>query len=414
MTLSTTIGELQDQGAIRVGDGYRTKRSEHGKPGYRILRVGDIKSGQIIAEGDDFVGSKYIDAIGEKLSRPGDVLLTTKGTVGRVAIVPPDLEQMVYSPQLCYFRVKHGDVIDARYLSYWFQSSEFRRQALHRANNTDMAPYINLRDIRSLRLTLPTLPTQRAIAEVLGTLDDKIAANNDTASIAADLAAALFQSAVEAPATTVRSSIRALSTEGMLTYGDGYRTKRAEHGQPGMQIVRAGDIRDGRLIPGGDDFVRSDYSDKVGPKTCHPGDIVLTTKGTVGRVATVQDGISLSVYSPQLCYFRVAEDHGWLQPWLAEWFRSADRIRQTDIAMHKSDMAPYVNLHDIGSLQVPIPATGSQEPVIEQLRSLQRLGHVIARENEVLADTRDELLPLLMSGKLRVKDAEKKVEAIAQ
>jgi type I restriction enzyme, S subunit len=82
--------------------------------------------------------------------------------------------------------------------------------------------------------------------------------------------------------------------------------------------------------------------------------------------------------------------------------------------MHKSDMAPYVNLQDIGSLQVPIPATGSQEPVIEQLRSLQRLGHAIARENEVLADSRDELLPLLMSGKLRVKDAEKKVEAIAQ
>ena len=44
-------------------------------------------------------------------------------------------------------------------------------------NNTDMAAYINLADIRSLILRLPDLDEQRAIAEVLGALDDKIAAN---------------------------------------------------------------------------------------------------------------------------------------------------------------------------------------------------------------------------------------------
>ncbi|APE36865.1 hypothetical protein BOX37_26330 [Nocardia mangyaensis] len=260
---------------------------------------------------------------------------------------------------------------------------------------------------------IPELAEQRAIAEVLGALDDKIAANNRTSAISSDLAATLFQSALGRPATTSLSSIRTLSAERVLTYGDGYRTKRSEHGEPGMRIVRAGDIRDGRLVLSGDDFVSSEYSRSVGAKSCQAGDIVLTTKGTVGRVATVQNGITPSVYSPQLCYFRVSDDQMSLQPWFAEWFRSADRIRQTDIAMHKSDMAPYVNLQDIGSLQVPVPTADSHGPVIEQLGSLHRLVHGTARENEVLARTRDELLPLLMSGKLRVKDAEKKVEAIA-
>ena len=40
-----------------------------------------------------------------------------------------------------------------------------------------MAPYINLADIRVASITLPPLVEQRAIAEVLGALDDKIAAN---------------------------------------------------------------------------------------------------------------------------------------------------------------------------------------------------------------------------------------------
>lgn len=409
---STTIGELKDRGVIQIGDGYRTKRSELSTPGFRILRVGDIKDGRIIPEGEDFVGSGHSTAIGEKLSRAGDILLTTKGTVGRVATVPADLEQMVYSPQLCYFRILGSEIVSGRFLHYWFQSPKFWHQARHRANNTDMAPYINLRDIRSLRIDLPEIGVQRAIAEVLGALDGKIAANNHTSGIASDLAAALFQSAIGGSGAT-RSSIRALSTEGVLVYGDGYRTKRSEHGQPGMQIIRAGDIRDGRLVPSGGDYVSSDYSGSVGTKICQPGDIVLTTKGTVGRVATVQDGIGPSVYSPQLCYFRVAKEQRRMQPWFAEWFRSPDRIRQTDIAMHKSDMAPYVNLQDIGSLQVPIPKDDSHGSTIEQLGALHQLGHSMARENEALANTRDELLPLLMSGRLRVKDAEKKVEAIA-
>ena len=38
--------------------------------------------------------------------------------------------------------------------------------------------------------------------------------------------------------------------------------------------------------------------------------------------------------------------------------------------------------------------------------------HALQRENQHLAATRDELLPLLMSGKITVKDAEKTVEEV--
>ncbi|WP_431969595.1 restriction endonuclease subunit S [Nocardia sp. bgisy134] len=409
---SVRLSELAQKNWIEVGAG-RPRSAVLDGYSLPILRVADVLDGTIAAtlRGAEDIPEERLS--NPKISRPGDVVLTVKGTVGRVAIMPAEGVHFAYSPQLCYFRPSNDGPLIARYLYYWFKSTEFWKQANALKGQTDMADYISLSDILSLKISLPNISEQRAIAEVLGALDDKIVVNNRTSGIASDLAASLFQSTIGEPDATTQSSIRALATEGLLTYGDGYRTKRPEHGQPGMQIIRAGDVRDGRLVLSGDDFVSNDYSDKVRAKICHPGDIVLTTKGTVGRVATVQDNIRPSVYSPQLCYFRVAKDHSWLQPWLAEWFRSADRVRQTDIAMHKSDMAPYVNLQDVGSLQVPMPAEGPHEPVIERLSSLQSLGHVIARENEVLATTRDELLPLLMSGKLRVKDAEKKVEAIA-
>lgn len=301
-------------------------------------------------------------------------------------------------------------VVHELYLFYLLISPDTQAKLISIAMGSTV-PHLRVADVKSFTLPpLPPLGEQRAIAEVLGALDDKIDANHRIETTANALGDALFKSVVAASDAIVRVSIRDLAGDGVLTYGDGYRTKRSEHGQPGLRIVRAGDIKSGRIVLSGDDFVSNDYVGQIGVKICRPKDIVLTTKGTVGRVAVVPDDISSSVYSPQLCYFRVAEDHGRIQPWLAAWFRSSDRIRQTDIAMHKSDMAPYVNLQDIGSLVVPIMDLDAFGSTVEQLGSLQSLGHAVTRENVALARTRDELLPLLMSGKLRVKDAEKKVE----
>jgi len=191
-----TLGALANDGVLVIGDGYRTKRAELGRPGFRILRVADVEGGALRLDSPDFVSTSMRRQIGAKLSEEGDVLLTTKGTVGRVAVVP-DLEQpVVYSPQLCFFRVQKRDVIERLWLAYWFQSSEFDRQASHRANNTDMAAYINLADIKSLTLELPSIAEQRAIAQVLGALDDKITANSRIVSVADELAQALTRSAI--------------------------------------------------------------------------------------------------------------------------------------------------------------------------------------------------------------------------
>ncbi|WP_218026106.1 restriction endonuclease subunit S [Nocardia miyunensis] len=343
-------------------------------------------------------------------TRRDDLILTSEAPLGRVAPIRDDSPVLIAQRVYC-LRGQRG-VLDSKFLYYAFQTDAVQADLSGRASGTTVLG-IRQPELRKVVIPAPGYDEQRAIAEVLGALDDKIAANKRIFDLASNLAAVMFQSAIEESDAMTRSSIRTLSAEGVLTYGDGYRTKRAEHGQPGMQIVRAGDIRDGRVVLGGSDFVSSDYSGSVGPKICRPGDVVLTTKGTVGRVATIQNDIGPSVYSPQLCYFRMAKEQSRLQPWFAEWFRSADRIRQTDIAMHKSDMAPYVNLQDIGALQVPIPNDDLHCSIIEQLGSLHQLGHAMTRENRVLANTRDELLPFLMSGKLRVKDAEKKVEAIA-
>ncbi|HYW45058.1 MAG TPA: restriction endonuclease subunit S, partial [Bryobacteraceae bacterium] len=60
--------------------------------------------------------------------------------------------------------------------------------------STDMAPYLSLVDQRRLHISLPPIDQQRAIARILGTLDDKIELNRRMNETLEAMARALFQS----------------------------------------------------------------------------------------------------------------------------------------------------------------------------------------------------------------------------
>lgn len=373
----TTLGTLSDAGALDIGDGYRTKRSEHGRPGYRILRVADVADGGVSPDGDDFVSMDYSSAIGAKLSQPNDVLLTTKGTVGRVAIYPESADQVVYSPQLCYFRVKDPKVLHPRYLAYWFKSASFIEQASHRANNTDMAAYINLRDIRSLVISLAEIQEQRAIAEVLGALDDKITANDQAHELADELCAADLRKAASSGAPTRLRDVL------VLTYG---KALPASQRVPGDIVVYGS---------GGPTGTHDT------PLVDRPG-VIIGRKGTVGTVYWA-DGPHFPI---DTTYFVEPIQVGFDEVLYYI-------LRSMPLAELNSDSAvPGLNRDETYSQKVRMPMSDVSAALSPVLRKRFEWMRAAREESRRLAATRDELLPLLMSGKLRVRNAEKVVEEV--
>ena len=189
--MRTTFADLIQRGELIVNDGYRTKQSELASSGIPILRVAEIGDGILSPRSGDRISEKYRASIGIKLSMPGDVLLTTKGTVGRRAIVSESSAGFAYSPQVCFFRVL-SNTIDRRWLYYWLGGAAFWSQALGLSSQTDMAPYISLRDLRSIQIDLPSIGGQRAIAETLGVLDGKIESNRRAIDLMVEVVRARF------------------------------------------------------------------------------------------------------------------------------------------------------------------------------------------------------------------------------
>lgn len=384
MTQPVTLGELKGAGDLDFGDGYRTRADQLASEGFRILRAADVLDGAVSLTGPDFVGVEHASAIGSKRAQAGDVVLTSKGTVGRVARMPALNEPVVYSPQLCYLRPRVGGRLEAAYLQHWLHSAEFAAQAGFLMHNTDMAPYISLRDLSSMRISLPPLPEQRAIAEVLGALDDKIAANTRQADLADLLANAHARVALGGEWATLDE----VAVVVMGSSPPGSALNEIGIGVPFFQGVRDFGTRSPRLRVW-----------TTGPtRMAAPGDILLSVRAPVGQgnVATEASCIGRGLASIRSRTGTQASLLHLLR--FAEW-----SPYQAEGTIFASITGPQLR-----EVRLPLP---KDPAALERIIApLERTIASLLRESQTLAGLRDTLLPQLMSGTLRVRDAERAVE----
>ena len=192
---TVTFQKLIDVGILEIGDGYRAKNSELGGIGPIFLRAGHVTDTHIDFEGVEQFHAELADKVRPKMAHPGDTIVTTKGnSTGRTSFVTQRMPPFVYSPHLSYWRSLDSQKLKSGFLRYWSRGREFRNQLTGMKASTDMAPYLSLTDQRRLNITLPPLPIQKAIAHILGTLDDKIELNRRMNETLEGMARAIFKS----------------------------------------------------------------------------------------------------------------------------------------------------------------------------------------------------------------------------
>jgi type I restriction enzyme S subunit len=345
----------------------------------------------------DFIGAGKINSeararIRKGVGAPRDVILSHKGTVGRVAVAPPDSPDFVCSPQTTFWRSLDESILSQRYLRYVMVSGDFTRQLDMLKGQTDMAPYVSLSDQRSMEIELPDMPTQRAIAEVLGVLDDKIATNERILVLLDELIRASYQllpnsiHALRDIADQVRVQVDPDSVGPRTRYiGLEHLPRRRAWAN---QFGHAADVSSAK-------FAFSDGDVLFGKLRPYFHKVV--SAGYNGICST--DIIVLRAKDPVLAGLVLAA-------------ASSDEAIRACTASSEGTRMPRTSWKDLAAVQIRDPEGASAEEFSESVILHSKYAQALIEESAALARTRDELLPLLMSGKLRVKDAEKKVEAI--
>lgn len=387
----TTLADLVRSGDLEFSDGYRTKSSELAQDGFRIVRAGDVRDGRILLDGPDFVAPEFRAAVGEKVIRTGDVVLTTKGTVGRTAFVTEVTEFAVYSPQMCYFRFPSGLAIDASYFYYWLQSPEFKRQAGYLKESSDMAPYISLRDLGRMHISIHPFGVQQEFREVLGALDDKIAANVASIELFDGLAASLVARATDG--ATVRP-LTEVATVVMGSSPTGESMNEVGVGVPFFQGTRDFGVR----TPN-----RRVYT--VGPvRMAKAGDVLLSVRAPVGSVNRAEADCCIGRGLASICAPRGENAI------LLHVLRQMSGVWEP----YESDGTVFgsIGRKDLQRIEVLWPDSHELDRLVPVIDALENRLMVADRESRTLATLRDTLLPALMSGRLSVRDAEAAVSEV--
>lgn len=122
--------------------------------------------------------------------RTGDVLLTIVGSVGQVAVVPDELNGWNIARAIALIRPKEPNL--SRWISLVLRSPKSQYH-LGVAANTTVQTTINLKDLRELLIPFPEKSERNAIAHILGTLDDKIELSRKQNETLEAMARALFK-----------------------------------------------------------------------------------------------------------------------------------------------------------------------------------------------------------------------------
>ena len=320
----------------------------------------------------------------------GDLVFTCWGTIGQLGLIDSTSafqnyvvsnKQMKLSPD--------PDQVDSLFLYYNLSQPSMMNTVKSRAIGSTI-PGFNLGQLKAIEVQLPSLAEQRAIAEVLGALDDKIAANTKLAETAEALSQAVFRSivgdALSAP----------LSATARFVNGKAF-TKGASG--TGRVVIRIAELNSG--LGGSTVFSDAEVGDDF---LARPGDILFAWSGslTLHRWFRSEGIVNQHI-------FKVVPNG--YPSWLVyELLR--DRLTYfKGIAADKATTMGHIQRGHLDEL-VYVPSRSSIDRVDELMTSLWDRTLLAERENETLAATRDALLPQLMSGILRVRDAQTYIEEL--
>jgi type I restriction enzyme, S subunit len=393
---TASFSELASEGLIEVGAG-RPRSVLDQYPSMPILRVADVLDGRIDSPSQNHFTAGHRQVIGSKISRPGDVVLTVKGTVGRVAVIPSGGPDFAYSPQICYFRPAARGPIRSRYLYYWFKSSQFWNQANALKGQTDMADYLSLADAQALKMKIPPLDRQDGIIEVLGSLDDKVAVNNQIVSGGEALALSIVADAQWAQtlpigeiATCVRHQV---SPDSVAAEVVAYYSLPAFDVDRLPEIVSPAMIKSSKFLVDGSAVLLS----KLNPATprvwiVKPESNLVALASTEFMVLRPIDGVSIAELWAVARQPRFTDE---LVGLVTGTSNSHQRVRPDDL----------LAAHVVDPRFMPAQKRDSVTFIMERC-TRSRL------ESRTLSQLRDTLLPMLMAGAIRIRDVEKVIEDV--
>lgn len=412
----TTLGEVCDEvnGIIQTGPfGSQLHQSDYSQVGIPVVMPKDIIEGRIASDTVARVSTEHVERLSRHKLRSGDIVYGRRGDIGRQALIRP--EQAGWMCGTGCLRLSFGDkVLNPLFLHYYLRQDDVVSWITNQAVGATM-PNLNTEILRSVPVKFPPLPTQQRIASILSAYDELIENSQRRIKLLEAMARGLYRawfvhfrfpghenhplvaSALgEIPKGWEVFPIADLCTR--MESGGTPRRNNVDYWDGGeIDWYKTGELWDGFLF-GSQEKITVRGQRESTARLFEPGTILMAIYGspTVGRMGILTSPASCN----QAALGLVADSNRISQTYLyfvlyslRDHFNSlAQGAAQQNISKEKVASALAV----VPSKLVLSSFDRAVDPILGQIQVLQR-------QAGNLRQTRDLLLPRLLSGQINIE-----------
>lgn len=416
--LDVIVDTTLDDICYQITDGKHGDCQNEENSGYYFLSAKDVRNGKLNYDGarqitsDDFAETHRRTKL-----EPRDILITNSGTIGRMAIATnsPVTYKTTFQKSVAILKPRH-DKVEAVWLYYYLHG--VLEELISYAGGTAQKNLL-LRDLRNFKVALPPIDTQRRIAAILSAYDDLIENNNQRIQALEAAAQALYREwfvELRFPgwedvewAEQADGSMLPVGWEwanfndlcASINSGGTPRTKVDEYWGGGIPWLSSGETRN-RVIIDTERTITALGVEESSTRWVRTGATVIASAGqgnTRGQTSIVR----IDTYINQSVIALTADTEV-----TTDTFVFLDLARRYDELRSMSDFASTrgsLTTKMLKTLRVIHPPRdilrafdNMASPIIARIEFAQR-------QNIILREARDLLLPRLISGELSVEDA---------
>lgn len=359
----------------------------------------------------------------------GDVFLTrtseTMDELGKSSVALKDYESATFNGFTKRLRPKGNIEIYPEYAGYYFRSPRFRAEINSMATMTTRAS-LNNEMMARLKIVVPNIKEQKAIAKILSDLDEKIEVNNKINDNLEKMAQAIFKQwfvdfefpnengeqykssggeMIESELGEIPKGWSIKKLDDVLdTIEAGNRPKGgAANITEGIPSIGAENIIGlGKYDYSKEKFVSEEYFNNMKKGIVKSKDVLLYKDGAqLGRKTMFMDGFPHEECCINSHVFILRSNDIISQSYLYFWL-DQEYMTQNIINLNANSAQPGINQTQVRSLSILIP---SKEVICKFDEVIDSLLHRLfsnCKENNKIINLRDTLLPKLMSGEIRL------------
>jgi type I restriction enzyme S subunit len=408
--------------------------------GVPLLRLRNIEGPNVRLDGCNYLAQAKVESKWKHFAlAPGDLLISTSASLGRVSAVDASSAGAIAYTGIIRFRSR-SQRLHHEYLRAFLSSKSFVEQAERMATGS-VIKHFGPSHLRQMAIALPPISTQARIAELFDALDDRITLLRETNATLETIAQALFKSWF-VDFDPVRAKMAGRAPEGMdevtaAFFPDSFEDSELGEVPRGWKLSTLDGVSDvgigktpprkeahwfsedsadvpwvsirdmgvsGTYMDRTSEYLTVTAVDRFNVRRVPDNTVLLSFKLTIGRVAITQGEMTTN---EAIAHCKLTPE----SPLPSEYVYLHLKQFNYSALSSTSSIADAVNSKTVKAIPIMVPGAevvaafaGVMTPLFQRIRATQ--AHA-----DTLTSLRDTLLPRLISGQLRLPEAQAATES---